>query len=340
MKILFEYISGWFSHVASEFAASINKLPDFMVGNFVELLAVLLASVLVAIFSTLIVDKKRVIQKVKARVLDLRLEQYDAIRSFVEEQTKTAAFPENIDDLKNNLEISGLSLKGNENCYSSKGIATEQKISQALIELENLTMDGLYILDDDVLGMLLRIKIYILNLNMFSLILHGYYDNKESVSEQILVGNRQENSEDVNKVKIAATTDDINQISELYFHHLSILLNNEYQNMIEKLQEMIIHKASKPKFERKEKNYRQIKTRRRLQDKALDKTILRNKFPQLLHALASLCSAYFQESEEQRDITLKGLFSYAVDILGWQEGLSGSTLFKSENSVSAEKKAE
>lgn len=318
MKVLFEYMSSWFSRVASEFATSINKLPDFMVGNLVELLAVLLASVLVAIFSTLIVDKKRVIQRVKARVLDLRLEQYDAIRSFVEEQTKTAAFPENIDDLKYNLEISGLSLNGNENCYSSKGIATEHKISQVLIELENLTMDGLYILDDDVLGMLLRIKIYILNLNMFSSILRGYYDNKENVSKEILVSNRQENNEDEKEVKIAVTPDDINQISELYFHHLSILLNNEYQNMIEKLQKMVVHKSSKPRFERKEKNYRKIKTRRRLQDKALDKTILRSKFPQLLHALASLCSAYFQESEEQSDITLKEFFDYALDILGWR----------------------
>lgn len=327
MKFLFEYISGWFSRVASELATSINKLPDFMVGNLVELLAVLLASVLVAIFSTLIVDKKRVIQRVKARVLDLRLEQYDAIRSFVGEQTKTAAFPENIDDLKNNLEISGLSLKGNEYGYSSKGIASEQTIKQALTELENLTMDGLYVLDDDVLGMLLQIKIYILNLNMFSTILHGYYDNKENV--RYVVGNRQENNEGPKEVK-PATADDINQISELYFHHLSILLNNEYQNMIERLQEMVIHKASKPKFERKEKNYRKIKTRRRLQDKALDKTILKSKFPQLLHALASLCSAYFQESEEYRDNTIKEIFSYAVDILGWQEGLSGASFFNSD----------
>ena len=89
--------------------------------------------------------------------------------------------------------------------------------------------------------------------------------------------------------------------------------------MIEKLQEMVIHKASKPKFERKEKNYRKTKTRQRLRNKALDKTILRNKFPQLIHALASLCSAYFQESEEQRDNTLKGFFAYAVDILEWQD---------------------
>lgn len=89
--------------------------------------------------------------------------------------------------------------------------------------------------------------------------------------------------------------------------------------MIEKLQEMVIHKASKPKFEWKEKNYRKIKTRQRLQSKVLDKTILRNKFPQLIHALASLCSAYFQESEEQRDNTLKGFFAYAVDILRWQD---------------------
>lgn len=307
-----------------------------MVGYFVELLVVLLASVLVATFSTLIVDKKRVIQKVKARVLDLHLEQYDAIRSFVEEQTKTAAFLENIDDLKNNLEISGLSLKDNENCYSSKGIASEQKIRQALTELENLTMYGLYVLDDDVLGMLLHIKIYILNLNMFSTILRGYYENKENVSEEILVGNKQENNEGQKEVKIA-TTNDINQISELYFHHLSILLNNEYQNMIEKLQEMVIHKASKPKFERKEKNCRKIKTRRRLQDKALDKTIIRSKFPQLLHALASLCSAHFQESEELQDNTIKEFLTYAVDILGWQEGITGASVFKTETSDLARK---
>lgn len=319
MKVLFQYIVDWFSHTVSEFSAAVNKLPDFMVGNLIELLGVLFASVLVAIFSTLFVDKRREIQKVKARVLDMRLEQYDAIRSFVEDQSKTAAFPENIDAVKNNFEISGLSLKDNEDCYSSKGIATEQKINKSLVELENLIMNGLYVLDDDVLGMLLQIKIYIVNLNMFSGILRGYYDNKENNSKRTLGDNRrEENNEDKKEIKIV-TSEDIDQISECYFQHLSILLNNEYQNMIEKLQEMVIHKASKPKFERKEKNYRKIKTRQRLQSKALDKTILRNKFPQLIHALASLCSAYFQESEEQRDNTLKGFFAYAVDILRWQD---------------------
>jgi len=154
---------------------------------------------------------------------------------------------------------------------------------------------------------------------MFSGILRGYYDNKENNSKKTLGDNRrEENNEDKKEVKIA-TAKDINKISECYFQHLSILLNNEYQNMIEKLQEMVIHKASKPRFERKEKNYRKIKVRKRLQNKALDKTILRNKFPQLIHALASLCSAYFQESEEQRDNTLKGFFAYAVDILEWQD---------------------
>jgi hypothetical protein len=322
MKYLFECISGWVSHAVTEFAALINKLPDFMTGNLIELLGVLFASVLVAIFSTLIVDKKREVQKVKARVLDLRLEQYDAIRSFVEVQSKTEVFPENTDDVKRNFEISGLSLKDNEECYSSKGIATEQKIRQALVELENLAMNGLYVLDDDVLGMLLQIKIYIMNLNTFPALLRGYYESKENGSKKTLGDSGQEeNNEDEKEVKIA-TTEDINQISELYFHHLSILLNNEYQNMIEKLQKMVIRKASKPKFERKEKNYRKIKTRQRLLDKALDNTILANKFPNLIHALALLYSAYFQESEEQRNNTLKEFFAYAVDILGWQEGLS------------------
>lgn len=319
MKILVEIIVGWFSHIASEFLALINKLPDFMIGSLVELLGILVASILVAVFSTLYVDKKREIQKVKARVLDMRLEQYDAIRTFVEGQRKTMAFPENADAVKSNFEISGLSLKDNENCYSSKGIASEQKIGQVLVRLENLTMNGLYILDDDVLGMLLQIKIYIKNLNMFSIILRGYYDNKEDGSKKILGENRREgNNSDEKEVKITIT-DDINQISEFYFHHLSILLNNEYQNMIEKLQEMVVHKSSKPNFERKEKNYRKIKTRRRLQNKALDKTILKNKFPELIHALALLSSAHFQESEEQRDRTSREFLAYAISIIGWQE---------------------
>ena len=47
------------------------------------------------------------------------------------------------------------------------------------------------------------------------------------------------------------------------------------------------------------------------------KTILITKFPQLLHALASLSSAYFQESEEERDNTLEEFFTYAVNIIEW-----------------------
>lgn len=46
--------------------------------------------------------------------------------------------------------------------------------------------------------------------------------------------------------------------------------------------------------------------------------ILRNKFPQLTHVLASLCSAYFQEYEKQRDNILKGFSAY-VGILEWQD---------------------
>lgn len=309
MKALFQNIVGWFLCINFELSAAFNKLPDFMVGKLLELLGVMLASVLVAIFATLFVDKKREVQKVRARLLDMRLEQYEEIRSFVEEQIKIAAFPENIDDVKNNFEVSGLSLEDNEECLSSRGIATEQKIGQALAELETITMNGLYILDDDVLGLLLQIKIYILNLNMFSTILRGYYgidefsgeNNEHQIGEKIVSG------------------EDVDQISEFYFHHLSIFLNHEYQGMIGSLQEMVLNKASKPKFERKEKNYRKIKTRQRLQDRALNKTILRNNFPQLILALASTSSAFLQETDDKRDKTIKGFFDYALDILNWQE---------------------
>lgn len=318
MRALFKNIFGWFSHLTAEFAVLINKLPDFMIGSLVELLGVLLASVIIALFTTMVVDKKREIEKVKAKVLDLRLKQYDDIRLFVQDQIKIAAFPENVDDIKSNFEIGGLSIKGNESCHSSQGIASEQKINQALVELENLIMNSLYVLDDDVLGMILQVKIYIVNLNMFSIILRGYYDNKRNSKKKTLEYNGEEETDEDRKDAEVVTEDDINQISELYFHHLSILLNNEYQDMIEKLQEMIMFKASKPKFERKEKNYRKIKTRRRLQNKALNKTILKKRFPELIHVLGSLSSAYFNESEEQSGNTLKGFFTYAVSIIEWK----------------------
>jgi len=317
MKSLFEVMVGWFSNLAFKIPAWINKWPDFMMGNLIELLGVLIASVLVAVFSTLYVDKKREIQKVRARVLDMRLEQYDAIRTFVEVQNTIKIFPDNVDTVKSNLEICGLSLEDNENCYSSQAIASEKKISETLEKLESLTMNGLYILDDDVLGMLLQIKIYIKNLNMFSIILRGYFNKKENGSKNILKVNKQEDN-DVNESDAnVRTSGTINQISDFYFHHLSILLNNEYQNMIKKLQKMVIDKASKPKFERKEKNYRKIRTRQRMREKALDKTILMNKFPQLILALASVSAVHFQETEEQQDNMIKEFFEYANRILEW-----------------------
>jgi len=248
MKSLFEAIVGWFSKLFIDISARINELPDFMIGNFIEILGILFASLLVAVVSTLYVDKKREIQKVKARVLDMRLEQYNAIREFVEVQNKTRIYPDNVEAVKSNLEKSGLSLEDNESCYSSHAIDSEKGISETLEKLENLTMKGLYILDDDVLGMLLQIKIYIMNLNMFSVILHGYFMKKEIDSKNIINVNKQIESD--NNIGISET---INQISDFYFHHLSILLNNEYQKMIEKLQKMVIVKASKAKFERKEK---------------------------------------------------------------------------------------
>jgi antitoxin component HigA of HigAB toxin-antitoxin module len=314
MKSLFEAIVGWFSNLFIDISVSINELPDFMIGNFIEILGILFASLLVAVVSTLYVDKKREIQKVKARVLDMRLEQYNAIREFVEVQNKTRIYPDNVEAVKSNLEKSGLSLEDNESCYSSHAIDSEKGISETLEKLENLTMKGLYIIDDDVLGMLLQIKIYIMNLNMFSVILHGYFKKKEIDSKNTINVNKQIESDD--NIGISET---INQISDFYFHHLSILLNNEYQKMIEKLQKMVIVKASKPKFERKEKNYRKIRTRRRLQEKALDKTILKNKFPQLIHALASVSAVHDQETEDQQDIMIKEFFEYAIEILEWHD---------------------
>lgn len=272
----------------------IANLPHFMLGNILDLFGVLLASIFISVFSTLVIDKKRIIRKVQARVLDLRLEQYDDIRNFIKDQTEIKMFPENCKLIKENLQISNLSLEGNNNCCSSYGISTPEKIKGALFKLENLSMNGLYILDDDVLGMILQVKIYIKNLDFFNIILNGYYDTKKQ-----------------------PTDEELKEIGKFYFHHLSILLNNEYQTMIKKLQKLIIEKSSKPKFEHKEKDYRKVKTRQNLQTKALEKTILMNRFPHLIHGLASLYSAHFNETEEERSNTIKSFLEYTMDIAKW-----------------------
>ena len=319
MIITLKSILGWLSQIVFELFAKIDKFPGFMKGNLIELLGVLIASVLVAVFSTLYIDKKREVQKVKARVLDMRLEQYNVIRSFFEEQSKTITFPENVDDIKNNLANIGLMLDDNDECYCSQGISTEQKVKKVLDKLETLVMRGLYILDDDVLGMLLQIKIYIMNLNIFSIILNGYYDNKKNNNKITLDVKRKEEIAKDKKLVQTITSEDIIQISDFYYHNLSILLNNEYQKMIEKLQKMLMQKSSKPKFERKEKNYRKIRTRQRLQKKALRNKILKSKFPQLIMALASFNSAYFQETDEQREKTIKIFLDYSKEILEWKD---------------------
>ena len=269
-----------------------DNLPSFMAGNILDLFGALLASILISVFSTLVIDKKRIIRKVQSRVLDLRMEQYDDIRDFIKEQTEIKIFSENCELIKENLQISNLSLEGNDSCCSSCGISTPKKIKEALFKLEDLSTNGLYVLDDDVLGMILQIKIYIKNLDFFNVIINGYYDTKKYSKDK-----------------------DVKEIGEFYFHHLSILLNNEYQDMIKKLQKLIIEKSSKPKFEHKEKDYRKIKTRQHLQAKALEKTILMNQLPHLLHGLASLCSAHFNETQEERNNTIESFLEYAINIV-------------------------
>lgn len=272
-----------------------DKLPSFMWANILNLLGVLIASIIGSIFSTFIVDRKKIIRKVQSRVLDLRVEQYKEIRNFIKKQTEVKIYPENCQKLKENLKISDLLLEGNEDCYSSYSISSPEKIKETLFDLEDISINGLYVLDDDVLGMILQIKIYVKNLDFFNILLKGYYDDKDYIGEE-----------------------DIREIGEFYYHHLSILLNNEYQEIIGKLEKLVIMKSTKPKFEHKEKDYRQIKTRQKIQREALEKTILKKQLPQLIHLLASLCSEHLKETQEERESTIKDFMNYTIDIVSWK----------------------
>lgn len=97
--------------------------------------------------------------------------------------------------------------------------------------------------------------------------------------------------------------------------YLSVFTYKDYQKLISMLSKSVETKSSKPRFERKEKNYRKIRTRQQIQDKVFENTWMSNNFPKLVHALILIYIDHGSVPDEEREEFAKGMFKYTLKIL-------------------------
>ena len=272
-----------------------SALPNFIVGNIIEIVCTIAASILVAVFTTAVLDRRKNINAVMAYVMSLRLKQYSDIRVFTKNAENTKSYAKDAENILNLLEDCSMKIENDVYFESSDVVSSLEKIDKQLTELENLTANGLYILDDDTLGQLLAVKIYVKNLRMYADLLEGY----------VKCFSRNE----------AFPSKEIKETLNIFYTYLSVFTYNDYQKLIYELSKSAEAKSSKPRFERKEKNYRQIRTRQKIQDKVFENTWLSNNFPKLVHALILIYIDYGSVPDEEREEFAKGMFKYTLKIL-------------------------
>ena len=272
-----------------------SALPNFIVGNIIEIVCTIAASILVAVFTTVVLDRRKNINAVMAYVMSLRLKQYSDIRVFTKNAENTKSYAKDAENILNLLEDCSMKIENDVYFESSDAVSSLEKIDKQLTELENLTANGLYILDDDTLGQLLAVKIYVKNLRMYADLLEGY----------VKCFSRNE----------AFPSKEIKETLNIFYTYLSVFTYNDYQKLIYELSKSAEAKSSKPRFERKEKNYRQIRTRQKIQDKVFENTWLSNNFPKLVHALILIYIDYGSVPDEEREEFAKGMFKYTLKIL-------------------------
>lgn len=272
-----------------------SALPSFIVGSIVEIVCTIAASVLVAVFTTVVLDRRKNINAVMAQVMNLRLKQYGEIRMFIKNAENTKSYAKDAENIFNLLECCSLKIDNDIYFESSDAVSSLEAIDKQLAELENLTANGLYILDDDTLGQLLTVKIYVKNLRMYADLLDGYI---RSISKEKVFPEKE-----------------LKETLDIFYTYLSVFTYNDYQKLISALSKSVETKSSKPRFERKEKNYRKIRTRQRIQDEVFENTWLSNNFPNLVHALILIYIDHGSIPDEECEEFAKGMFKYTLKIL-------------------------
>lgn len=70
----------------------ILSAPDYIWEGLSEMLGALAASVIITVFTTYVLNRKQEVNKVKGRVLHLRLEMYQAILKLLQEHVKILSY--------------------------------------------------------------------------------------------------------------------------------------------------------------------------------------------------------------------------------------------------------
>lgn len=149
------------------------KVPDYIIENVAELIGTLVATVLIAIVTTYIFNRQQEINKVKARVFRYRLNMYEDITRYLEKYDHMMSLSNDREHIIDAL--SKVDLSVNTIDWAVVGMLTEpDEIKNALAEVDRVSIKGIYILDDDVLAKVLILKMYLMNLQQYSILVDSY----------------------------------------------------------------------------------------------------------------------------------------------------------------------
>lgn len=218
-----------------------QMLPDYIQENIAELIGTLLASILMAVITTYIFNRRQVIQKARGRVLHFRMEMYAQVLECTAKNSDQISFMQNREEIFAAMSLAQIDL--NNPTLSAPSLLSQPTRAQAYLHtVEKLCSKGLYILDDDVLGKLLQLKIYLMNYLMFGTMIDGYVAASAGIPAQ--VGER---------------------VKKTFYEYFSLVIAREYEGWVEQIDATIQKKQARVRFEPRKKDYRKPRQRKKLQ---------------------------------------------------------------------------
>lgn len=270
----------------------VNGVPDYILQNMAELVGTLLASVVIAVITTYIFNRNQEIQKVKGRVMQLRLDMYDQIINLLKKYDRRISWENDREQLLAGLEMADIHWNGRDTivAFILSDYANHRTYLQSL---DQLCVKGIYILDDDTLQSLLSLKIYFLNYQMFSELLDGY---------ELRSGGRVD-KQTREKVK------------ELFYEYYSIVCAGEYEEVVRKVESTIHQKRTQLRFERHGKNYRKLGKRKKLQDALWKDSKFAKSLPNALILMGIILCQELQYEDDEVEMEMNHWAKYLEHIM-------------------------
>lgn len=277
-------------------AAASLPVPDYIWESLSEIAGTLIASILIAVITAYVFNRRQEIQKVRARILHFRLEQYEQIIRCLGQYSDRHSWEGNIrNQILDALEEAELPLS-NDELVSPSVLTSEDETLNMLKELESFSTKGLYILDDDVQGALLKLKVYMMNYHMFADLIECYLQSHpEKFPGEVC-----------------------EHVKEIFFQYYSLVVAEEYDGVVASLEEMIQRKRSSVRFERSGKNYRNVRRRKKLRNSLLDSSVLCGNMVNALHLIGLILATEMGWGDEEAASGIKDWMSYVLDIVSFR----------------------